>query len=160
MANEKKTKKKLSTPKKSSARKPASSKAALKKSAAKKKTTAKKPAPKKVVARKKVTPKKSTARKSKPRKIPLRPKPQGLDAPEIERGLVRARAGVLSGDLQGLSRKAKSNSESVDELVQEGNAYEAGILLGVEEADNADEGEVMSHEELADDIPGEYLDEE
>jgi hypothetical protein len=72
--------------------------------------------------------------------------------------MVRARAGVLSGDLQGLSRKAGSDSESVDELVQEGNAYEAGILQGVEEADNADEDEVTSHEALADDVPEEYLD--
>ena len=154
MANKKKTKKTVSKPKKSSS---------LKKSAVKKKTTAKKPFRKKVVARKKVAPKKlkkPTARKSKPRKIPARPRPQGLDAPEIERGLVRARAGVLSGDLQGLSRKAKADSESVDELVQEGNVYEAAVLQGVEAADNADEGEVMSHEKLADDVPAEYLDED
>ncbi|HET9129517.1 MAG TPA: hypothetical protein VFO86_01140 [Terriglobia bacterium] len=161
MANKKKTKKKTSTLKKTTARKPASGKAAFKKSVAKKKTATKKPVRKKVVARKKVAPKKSVktaARKSKPRKIPARPKPQGLNSPEIERGLVRARASVLSGDLQGLSRKPKADSESVDELVQEGNAYEAGILQGVEEADNADEVEVISHEELADDVPGEYLD--
>jgi hypothetical protein len=165
MANKKKTKKKPSTPKKSSAQKRASGKAALRKSAAKKKTAAKKPARKKVVVRKKVAPKKApkkakktAVRKSKPRKTPAQPKPQGLDTFGIERGMVRARAGVLSGDLQGLSRKAKADSESVDELVQEGNAYEAGILQGVEEADNADEGEVKSHEELADDIPEEYLD--
>jgi hypothetical protein len=160
MANKKKTKKTTSKPKNSSARKSAHGKASLKRAATKKKTAVKKPARKKVVVRKKAeVKKKPPARKTKPRKVTA-PNPQGLDAPEIERGLVRARAGVLSGDLQGLSRKAASDSESVDELVREGNVYEAGILQGVEEADNADEGEVTSHETLADDVPEEYLDED
>jgi hypothetical protein len=159
MANKKKTKKTISKPKNSSTRKSAQGKASLKKAATKKKTAVKKPARKKVVVRKKAALKKKPARKTNPRKVTA-PNPQGLDAPEIERGLVRARAGVLSGDLQGLSRKAASNSESVDELVREGNVYEAGILQGVEEADNADEGEVTSHETLADDVPEEYLDED
>jgi predicted transcriptional regulator len=64
----------------------------------------------------------------------------------------------MSGDLQGLSRKSRAASESVDELLEEGNAYEAGILKGVEEAEEAKE--VTTHEVLADDVPEEYLDEE
>ncbi|HLQ77117.1 MAG TPA: hypothetical protein VK210_07165 [Terriglobia bacterium] len=83
-----------------------------------------------------------------------------MDTTEIERSLVRARAAVMSGDLQGLSRKARAASESVDELLEEGNAYEAGILQGVEEAEESDEGEVLTHEVLADDVPEEYLDED
>ena len=160
MANQKKTKKTVSKPKKSSIRKSAQGKASLKKARVKKKPAVKKSTRKKALVPKKPAPKKrkKTSRKSAPRKITAPSKPQGLDASGIERGLVRARAGVLSGDLQGLSRKAGANSESVDELVQEGNAYEAGILQGVEEADNADEDEVISHEVLADDIPKEYLD--
>jgi hypothetical protein len=70
----------------------------------------------------------------------------------------RARSGGQSGDLQGLSGSARSDSESVDELLEEGNAFEADVLTGVEEADNADEREVHTHEVPEDDVPGEYLD--
>ena len=45
----------------------------------------------------------------------------------------------------------------MDELLEEGNAFEAGIVQGIEEADDSDE-EVLTHEVLADDVPGEYLD--
>jgi hypothetical protein len=62
--------------------------------------------------------------------------------------------------LEGLSRKPVADSESVDELVEEGNAFEAGAVAGVEEADNADEKEVHTHEVPEDDVPEEYLDEQ
>lgn len=152
MAKKKKTKKSASKPKKSAARKPARRKASLKKATSKKKTPVKKPTRKKAVIAKKAK------RKSTPRKVTAPPKPQRLDTAEIDREQKRARAGVLSGDLQGFSRKGRADSESVDELLREGNAYEAGIQQGVEEADDADESEVMSHEVLADDVPKEYLD--
>jgi hypothetical protein len=45
-------------------------------------------------------------------------------------------------------------------LVEEGNAFEAGIVQGIEAADDSDEDEVLSHEVIADDVPGEYLDED
>jgi hypothetical protein len=67
---------------------------------------------------------------------------------------------IQSGDAQGLSRSEQADSESVDELVDEGNAFEAGVVAGVEEADNADEQEVHTHEVPEDDVPEEYLDEE
>lgn len=41
--------------------------------------------------------------------------------------------------MEGLLRTSEADSESVDELVEEGNAVEAGALAGVEEADNANE---------------------
>jgi hypothetical protein len=63
-----------------------------------------------------------------------------------------------SGDLQGLSRAQQADSESVDELVEEGNLFEAGAVAGVEEADNADEREVRTREMPEDDVPEEYLD--
>ena len=63
-----------------------------------------------------------------------------------------------SGDLQGLSRAQQADSESIDELVEEGNLFEAGAVAGVEEADNADEREVRTHEVPEDDVPEEYLD--
>ena len=64
-----------------------------------------------------------------------------------------------SADFEGLSRAEQSDSESVDELVEEGNLFEAGAVAGVEEADNSDEQEVHTHEIQEDDVPGEYLDE-
>jgi hypothetical protein len=68
------------------------------------------------------------------------------------------RSGGQSGDLQGLSNVQGADSESVDELLQEGNAFEAEVVKGVEDAGDADEGEVNTHEVLQDDVPGEYLD--
>jgi hypothetical protein len=59
-----------------------------------------------------------------------------------------------------LSRAEAADSESVDELIEEGNAFEADAVMGVEDADNADEKEVHTHEVPEDDVPGEYLDEE
>src|SRR5215471_1408383 len=67
-------------------------------------------------------------------------------------------SGRQSGDLQGLSRAEQADSESVDELVEEGNLFEAGAVAGVEEADNADEREVHTHEVPEDDVPEEYRD--
>jgi len=59
--------------------------------------------------------------------------------------------------LQGLSNVEGADSESVDELIEEGNAFEADVVAGVEAARDAEEKEVhtMSTE---DDVPGEYLD--
>src|SRR5215470_4591654 len=65
-----------------------------------------------------------------------------------------------SGDLKGLSRAEQADSESDSELVEEGNLFEAGAVAGVEEADNADEREVQTHEVSEDDVPEEYLDKE
>jgi hypothetical protein len=45
----------------------------------------------------------------------------------------------------------------VEELLEEGNAFEAEFVKGVEDADDADEVEVESHEVSEDDVPGEYL---
>lgn len=57
-----------------------------------------------------------------------------------------------------MSDSEQADSESVDELVEEGNAFEAGAVAGVEEADNSDEREVHTHEVPEDDVPEEYLD--
>jgi hypothetical protein len=52
------------------------------------------------------------------------------------------------------------DSESVEELVEEGQAYEADAISGVEEALDPDQGEVHTHEVPEDDVPEEYLDED
>jgi len=59
---------------------------------------------------------------------------------------------------QGLSDVESADSESVGELLEEGNTFEAGVVRGVEQADDADEREVRTHEVLEDDVPEEYLD--
>ncbi len=73
------------------------------------------------------------------------------------RGLGAGSAGQ-SGDLQGLSGAEGAESESVGELLEEGNAFEAEVVKGVEDAGDADESEVVTHEVPEDDIPGEYRD--
>ena len=71
-----------------------------------------------------------------------------------------ARAGTGAGDLQGISIVEDVDSESADELLEEGQAFEAGIVSGVEKAGNAEESEVVTHEVLEDDVPKEYDDED
>jgi hypothetical protein len=68
-----------------------------------------------------------------------------------------ARRGEQSGDLQGLYYVQRADSESVDELLEQGNAFEAEAVKGVEDAGDSDEGEVRTHEVPQDDVRGEYL---
>jgi len=62
-----------------------------------------------------------------------------------------------SGDLQGISDIADADSESVTELVEQGNAFEASVIAGVENGRNADVSEVTTREVPEDDVPKEYL---
>ena len=123
--------------------------------------------PKKASSQKKaVAPKKSVKKKHSKKTAPkaspaLRKKtPAGRGAQRLESSW--ARDGVVSsrqsGDLAGLSRAEQADSESVDELVDEGNIAEAGAVAGVEEADDQDTREVHTHEVPEDDVPDEYLD--
>jgi hypothetical protein len=67
-----------------------------------------------------------------------------------------------SGDIQQLHDRAEADSESVEELIEEGNAYEAEAVEGVEDAEdeNGVIHEVRTHEVLEDDVPQEYLDDQ
>jgi hypothetical protein len=60
-----------------------------------------------------------------------------------------------SGDLQGLSGAEESNSESVEELLEEGQTFEAEVISGVENAPDPDEGEIHTHERPKDEFPPE-----
>jgi N utilization substance protein A len=51
-----------------------------------------------------------------------------------------------SGDVEGLSTEAEASSESVEELVEEGQYFEAEVIDGVENAPPADVAEVHTHE--------------
>jgi hypothetical protein len=63
-----------------------------------------------------------------------------------------------SGDLQGISDVADADSESVKELVEQGNAFEADAVDGVENAKDPDVSEVTTREIPEDDVPEEYRD--
>jgi hypothetical protein len=65
-----------------------------------------------------------------------------------------------AGDTMGLSRSEIEGPQSVEELVQEGQSFEAGIISGVEDAPDADQGGVRTRQVPEDDVPHEYLDDE
>lgn len=76
----------------------------------------------------------------------------------IEQPPPEARRGRLSGDDQGISRNERLDSESVEELLEEGQAFEASAIEGVEDAPDADQGPVRTHQVPEDDVPPEYQD--
>ncbi len=130
-----------------------------KKKPARKKKSAKKSAPKKKLALKKKLPaKKKPARRKKIRRRPADEISNSVSA-RSNRGLGPG-SGGQSGDVQGLSGREVADSESVEELAEEGQDYEAGIVSGVENAPDADQGEVRTREVPENDVPEEYLDEQ
>jgi hypothetical protein len=144
----------------------------------KKKSTPKRASRRKVAATKKRTQKKMRTPKksSKPASAPHKATTRGKTASAAKKGTRRtrerrdtlafsdekvgSRSGVQSGDLQGLSQNESADSESVDELVEEGNAFEAGVVSGVEDAGKRGVKEVRTREVPEDDVPEEYLDRE
>ena len=136
------------------------------------------------MAKKKATGKKKAAGKKGKKKITLRRKPARAKKPvrrnraagreissgreksslgsgtfevaarPVRRGLGENAAGQ-SGDLQGLSRAEDVDSESVEELIEEGQSFEADVVSGVENAPDADQGEVHTHERPEDELPPE-----
>src|SRR3984957_5311625 len=139
---------------------------------------AKKKAKKKTPAKKnravKVTPKKSAKKKASPKKVaakrPPKPVAKSSNAPKKPATSIRkmanssfsgprkAPAPAGDADSQGLSEVERADSESVSELLEEGNTFEAGVVAGVERADDADEREIRTREVPEDDVPEEYLD--
>ena len=63
-----------------------------------------------------------------------------------------------AGDIQQMPNIPGADSESVEELAEEGNAFEADAVAGVEDAADADVSEVTTREVPEDDVPQEYLD--
>lgn len=100
---------------------------------------------------------KPVAREEKPRaagrRLRARPMPPGLACKPA--GL-RAAAGGQSGDIQGISATPKADSESVRELQEEGQSYEAEAVDAVENALDPDQGEVRTREVEENDVPEEY----
>jgi|SRR5215469_4250777 len=143
--------------KKPSTKRPTKKKASAKKHAPKK-VSKKSSAPKKIAKKKAAGSKKKTAPKTAASRR-TGEKSFSVGRSASRRGL-GSDAGGQAGDLQGLPERTGADSESVEELLEEGNTLEAGVVAGVEDADDADEREVHTHEVPEDDVPGEYLDKE
>ena len=162
MAAKKKAKKKQTRSKRTSGKKVMlTKKLAKKKRILEKKSANTKPAQKKASVKTKTVGKKTIGAKTvSALKKQVREKSQSVDTLAFESEGSGAGSGRQSGDLQGLSSVQGADSESVDELLEQGNAFEADVVMGVEDAGNADEKEVRAHEVPQDDVPGEYLDKE
>jgi hypothetical protein len=139
------------TPKKSAARKRAPAKKAVRRTAARKSMAKKKSAVKKKSAAKK----KPVTRKATRRRAEI----INPVTPTGRRGLGAA-SGGQSGDTQGLSRRSYDDSESVEELLEEGQYAEAEAVSGVENARDADQGDVRTTQFPEDDVPEEYQNED
>jgi hypothetical protein len=164
MAAKRKTKKKHTKLKKTVAKrgtrvkKPVRKKLAKKNSSPRKKLVKKRPVLKKAAAKTKASIKRARAKTPLAARKPASGGNQSLDTETFAAQGLRSRSAGQSGDLQGLSNAEGADSESVDELIEEGNAFEADVVAGVESAGDADEKEVRTHEVPEDDVPGEYLD--
>lgn len=82
------------------------------------------------------------------------------DAAAFSGPRTKNRSGELSGDLQALPEVEHLDSENLLELIEEGNAFEANVLTGVQDAEDNEGKEVHTHEVPEDDVPGEYLDQD
>jgi hypothetical protein len=101
--------------------------------------------------------KKAVAKKRSKPKGQAREKHQTPEPSSFSLNRRATRSGRQAGDLQGVPGSEGADSESVAELIEEGNPFEAGVVLGVERPE-ADEKEVRTREVPEDDVPDEYLD--
>ena len=138
-------------------KKPTLKKSAARRAPSARKKTVKRAAPKRLAAKKKPLPKKKSPAKKKSAKKATRRRADVINpvTPSGRRGLGAASAGQ-SGDTQGLSRQSYDDSESVEELMEEGQYMEAEAVSGVENAPDADQGEVRTRQFPEDDVPEEY----
>jgi hypothetical protein len=162
MAAKKKTKKNQTKSKRTAGKKVMPTKKLAKKPtktlARKKQPAKKKPAQRKAAVKTTAVGKSTIGvKRARAPKRPVRGKSQSADTVPFPLKRPRASSGGQAGDLQGLSGLEGADSESVDELLEEGNAFEADVVTGVEEAGTADGKEVRTHEVPEDDVPGEYL---
>jgi|SRR5690242_265889 len=122
-----------------------------KKAAAKAKLSAKKKAPKRKAARK-------LASRRPARQAQIVLGSRSVETVPLKRRARVAAAGAGGGDFGGASVAEIVDSESADELLEEGQTFEAGIVSGVENAPDPDQGEVRTREVPQDDVPEEYDD--
>jgi len=112
-------------------------------------------------SKRKASSKRASASRSRRASRAKRPVRGGGESPgrraRIHQGVALESAGQ-SGDIQGLSSVEDVDSESVSELVEEGQAFEAGIIDGVENAPDADDRGLRTKEVPEDDVQPEYRD--
>lgn len=123
-----------------------------KKVASKATLSAKKKAPKQKATRK------AAARGRRAREPQVVLGSQSVETVPLKRRARVAAAGAGGGDFGGVSVVEGADSESPEELLEEGQTFEAGIVGGVEAAADPDQGEVRTHEVPEDDVPEEYDD--
>ena len=92
---------------------------------------------------------------ARPKSTPIEPVTPARNRKRPETG---SAAAGQSGDLQGLPDREDVESESVSELVEEGQYYEASMVDAVENAPLPDEGPVRAHQRPEDDLAPEYAD--
>jgi hypothetical protein len=127
------------------------------------KSGAKKAAAKAKLSPKKKAPKRKAARKPASRQRPVRQAQivfgsRSVETVPMKRRARTAAAGAGGGDFGGASVAESVDSEGADELLEEGQTFEAGIVSGVENAPDPDQGEVRTREVPQDDVPEEYDD--
>ena len=99
---------------------------------------------------------KTTPKRNNKKRRKIRGNTGPVSSVAVRRNRPGAESAGQSGDIEGLSSVARADSESVEELAEEGQAFEAEVLSGVEKADDDAEREVTTHEVLEDDVPSEY----
>jgi hypothetical protein len=122
-----------------------------KKNTAKAKLSTKRKAPKRKAAR-------TARRKPARRRQVVLGGQSAADTVQLKPRARTAASGAGGGDFGGVSTVEDVDSESADELLEEGQTFEAGIVSGVENARDPDQGEVRTREVLEDDVPKEYDD--
>jgi len=115
-----------------------------------------KPKPTKAASAKAKSTKKLVVAGKKNRKARIPGRADSIEVVSYGRRGLGARSAGQSGDTQGISAAVRTDSESVEELLEEGQSFEAEVVAGVENAPEPDESEVRTKEVPEDDVPEEY----
>jgi hypothetical protein len=115
-----------------------------------------KPKPTKAASAKAKSTKKLVVAGKKNRKARIPGRADSIEVVSYGRRGLGARSAGQSGDTQDISAAVRTDSESVEELLEEGQSFEAAVVAGVENAPEPDESEVRTKEVPEDDVPEEY----
>ena len=110
-----------------------------------------KPKPTRAASAKAKSTKKLVVAGKKNRKARIPGRADSIEVVSYGRRGLGARSAGQSGDTQGISAAVRTDSESVEELLEEGQSFEAEVVAGVENAPEPDESEVRTKEVPEDD---------
>lgn len=111
---------------------------------------------KKVAVKKKKKQRRAAGTKKKARKTGARGRANQAELVSYRARGLGARSGGQAGDTQGIPSAVDVDSESVEELLEEGQTFEAEVVSGVEGAHDPDQGEVRTRQVPENDVPEEY----